>query len=111
MSSVAFFFGTGLQPIWWLAWLAPVPVLFLAPRVSRKLAFAVAVLAWAIGDLNEWHYLRGVLTIPAGIVLLITILPALVFAGAVLVYRRFLRTSTWRAALIFPSIWVFYEFV
>jgi apolipoprotein N-acyltransferase len=112
-SSAALYFGTGLHPIWCLVWVAPVPVLLLAPRVSRRLAFAVAValLAWAVGGLNEWHYFHGLLEIPTGIVLLITLLPALFFAVAVLGYRSLLRISMWRAALIFPSIWVFYEFV
>lgn len=100
-----------MRPLWWLAWLAPIPVLLLAPRVSGKAAFALAFVAWGIGGLNEWHYLHGVLTIPTGIVVMITLLPALFFAVDVVVYRAFLGGSAWRAALIFPSIWVFYEFV
>jgi len=74
-------------------------------------AFAVALLAWTVGVLNEWHFFRGVLEIPLPIVVLIALLPAVFFAIDVLVYRAFLRTSTWRAVLVFPSIWVFYEFV
>jgi apolipoprotein N-acyltransferase len=110
-SPAALYFGTGLHPIWWLAWIAPIPVLLFASRASWRETFAVAALAWAIGDLNQWHYLHHVIEIPLVPTLLITILPGLIFAGDVLLYRRFLRTSTWRAALIVPSIWVFYEFV
>ncbi|MFZ0636342.1 MAG: nitrilase-related carbon-nitrogen hydrolase [Candidatus Acidiferrales bacterium] len=108
-SSAALYLGTGLRPHWWLEWVAPIPVLLLAPRVSRCLAFGVALAAWAAGALNEWQYVT-VLKIPLGVVLLIVLVPAVVFAADVLVYRGFLRTSPWRAALIFPSIWVFYEF-
>lgn len=110
-SSAALYFGTGLHPIWWLAWLAPIPVLLLAPRVSRKWAFGVALFSWAAGALNEWHFFRGILGIPLIIVLLVTLLPALFFAADVLAYSSFLRTSTWGAALIFPIGWVFCEFV
>jgi apolipoprotein N-acyltransferase len=110
-SAAAFYFGTGLQPIWWLVWVAPVPVLLLVPKVSRAWAFAIAFLALAAGNLNWWHYTHDALRLPLGVVLQIVLLPALVFAVDVLVYRSFLRSSMWRAALIFPSIWVFYEFV
>jgi apolipoprotein N-acyltransferase len=30
------YFGTGLHPIWWLTWLAFLPVLLLAPRVPAQ---------------------------------------------------------------------------
>ncbi len=110
-SSVALYFGTGLHPIWWLMWIAPIPVLLLAPRVSGRVAFAVALLAWTVGGLNEWRFFRGVLEMPLPIVVLIAVLPAVFFAIDVLVYRAFLRTSVWRTVLVFPSIWVFCEFV
>jgi apolipoprotein N-acyltransferase len=110
-SAAAFYFGTGLQPVWWLVWVAPVPILLLAPKVSRTWAFAIAFLALAAGNLSWWHYTHDALNLPLGVVLQIVLLPALVFAGDVLVYRNFLRSSLWRAVLIFPSIWVFYEFV
>lgn len=45
------------------------------------------------------------------IVLAITLIPALLFATDILLYRRALRKSAWRAALIFPSFWVACEFV
>ena len=82
-SAVAFYFGTGLHPIWWLAWIAPIPVLLLAPRVSRGRAFVMAFLAYATGNLNEWHYFHGVLQMPLGITLTIVLVPALFFAVGV----------------------------
>ena len=110
-TAAALWFGTGLGPIWWLAWIAPIPVLLLAPRVSRTWAFAAALVACAVGDLNWWRYLHSALEIPASAVLLIILMPSVVFAVDVLVYRAFLRISAWRAAVIFPAIWVLYEFV
>ena len=35
-SAALFFFGTGLTPVWMLLWLAPIPVLWLAPRIPRR---------------------------------------------------------------------------
>src|SRR5215472_4877095 len=112
LSGVAFYYGTGLHPVWWLAWVAPIPVLLAAPLLSRKAAFAMAFLAWFAGTTNQWHFFRGALQVPVIIILLFSVLPALVFAIDILAYRGFLRSGfVWRAALIFPSIWVLCEFI
>ncbi len=110
-SGVMLYFSTGLHPLWWVIWIAPVPVLLLAPRVSRRMAFAVAFLAWAIGGLNLWSYFRHLLSTPLIVTLLIIGLPALLFALDVLLYRRLLAKSAWRAALVFSSFWVACEFL
>jgi apolipoprotein N-acyltransferase len=110
-SAAALWFGTGLHPLWWLTWFAPVPVLLAAARLSRRSTFALALLAWAIGGLNMWSYCRATLHIPPVAALGIVVLPALAFALCVLVYRAVLRASAWRAALIFPGVWVLYEFL
>jgi apolipoprotein N-acyltransferase len=111
-SAAAFYFGTGLHPVWWLMWLAPIPVLLVAPRLSGKWAFAVASLAWIAGAMNEWRFFRGALEVPLTIVVVFTVLPAVIFALTVLAYRRFVQAGAlWRAALVFPSIWVLAEFI
>lgn len=111
LSGAALYFGTGLHPVWWLMWLAPVPVLLAAPRLSKIGAFAAAFFAWAAGGFNTWHYLHGLLEMPLAIVLVIIVLPALLFGLDVLLYRKYARTSPWRAALLFPSFWVLMEFI
>src|ERR1700704_508346 len=63
-SGTMFFFGTGLRPLWWLMWLAPLPVLLVAPRVSGLTGFGVATLSWFFGTLNMWRYLRHILVLP-----------------------------------------------
>jgi apolipoprotein N-acyltransferase len=37
--AVLFYFGTGLHPIWGFLWLAPIPVLAVAPRLHGGAAF------------------------------------------------------------------------
>jgi apolipoprotein N-acyltransferase len=110
-SAVAFYFATGLHPTWWLLWLAPIPVLLLAPRVSRRTAFGVSFAAYALSGLNLWNYFHSLLSTPIPVIALIIALPALAFAADVLLYRWMLRRSPWRAALIFPSFWVAIEFL
>ena len=44
-SAVLVYFGTGLYPMWPLLWLAPIPVLAIAPRLRSSTAFLVAFVA------------------------------------------------------------------
>lgn len=109
-SAALFFFGTGLSPSWFLTWLAPIPVLWLAPRVSASSAFLVAAAAFALGSLNEWAYLA--LVVPLRVSILNSIGPACIFGVAVLLFRnRVLKGHIVQAALIVPALWVAYEYV
>jgi apolipoprotein N-acyltransferase len=123
VSSAMFFFGTGMRPLWWLMWLAPLPVLLVAPRVSGLFAFGVAALAWFAGTLNMWRYLRhilvlpnnphaGPLVMPMGVAIGILIVPSCIFGLGVLLSRAFMRRSAfWRAALALPAVWITYEYL
>src|SRR6516164_308714 len=110
-SGLALFFATGLHPFWGLTWIAPIPLLVAAAYLTRGWTFASAFVAWLMGGLNMWNYFHVALEIPLIPVIVFLSGPALVFACIVLVYRRFLRVSAWQAALIFPTLWVSYEFV
>jgi apolipoprotein N-acyltransferase len=109
-SAVLFFLGTGLSPLWVLTWLAPIPVLWIAPRVSGGEAFFIAVAAYALGGLNEWSYSRAVL--PTWLVVSILLAVACVFGATVSFFRsRMLRGKAWQAVLIVPSFWVAVEYI
>jgi len=54
LASAAFlYFGTGLHPTWWLVWVAPVPVLVIAPRLRASGAFLLSSTAWFLGETNQ----------------------------------------------------------
>lgn len=55
-TGVLFFFGTGLEPKWFITWLASLPVLVLAPRISGKATAAVAFTGYLLGTLNVAGY-------------------------------------------------------
>ena len=65
MSATLFYLGTGLRPVPWCTWLAPLPVLVLAPRVSARVAFIAAFAAWLAGETVLWGYFLSTLRIPA----------------------------------------------
>lgn len=111
LSALLLWFGTGLHPVWWLTWVATLPVLFTAPRLNGWQASATACIAWALGGLNEWTFLHRSIELPIAVVLLAVMVPALVFALAVLSWRQFvLAGRLGRAALSFAAVWVTFEF-
>jgi apolipoprotein N-acyltransferase len=109
ISAALFFLGTGLAPLWPLTWLAPIPVLSVASRLSARQTFCVAAAAYALGFLNEWSYLRTVLS--TWLVISFLVLSACLFAVGVLLFRMgVVRGKLWRAALVFPAFWASVEF-
>lgn len=112
VSALAFYFGTGLHPIWWLTWLAPLPLLLVAPKLSARAAFGVSWLAATLGALNLWHYFRHDLESPLLLCIVVVVLTSGIFAVGVLFFRRcILNGGALQAALIFPSFWVTYEYL
>lgn len=112
LSGALLFLGTGLHPVWWSLWLAPVPILALAPRLRRRTTFLLASIAWLIGEMNQWKYLTGGIQLPLPLIVILLAIPALVFGLVVLLTRGFLRRgSLFCAALAFPSSWVAYEYL
>src|SRR6476620_6422908 len=113
LATAAFsYFGTGLHPIWWMLWLAPIPVLAIGPRFHGGAAFLLGSIAWLIGEMNQWNYVRQEMELPWPMVILYFAGPAVVFGLGVRFVRRFLRRgSLFLAALAFPVYWVAYEYL
>ncbi|HMI52644.1 MAG TPA: nitrilase-related carbon-nitrogen hydrolase [Candidatus Saccharimonadales bacterium] len=112
LSALFFFIGTGLYPYWWATWLAPAPVLAFAARAPFKAAFLAAFLACSLGSMNAVHYLKDVIGLPTGVLLSFVVFPGLIFAGAVVFWRGWLRLERiWIAALALPCLWTSYEYL
>jgi apolipoprotein N-acyltransferase len=111
--SVAFaYFGSGLHPIWWALWLAPIPVLAISPRLRARTAFLLAAFAWLIGEMNQWNYVRHAMELPPQITILYFVVPAVVFGLGILFVRSLLRRgSLFLASLALPVYWVTYEYL
>jgi apolipoprotein N-acyltransferase len=110
-SATLFYFGTGLQPTPWCTWLAPLPVLLLAPRVSARTAFAAASAAWLGGETMMWGYFLSTLRIPAPIAVAIIVGSALLFGLVVAAARALmLRRHLLMATAVVPAAWVALEY-
>jgi len=111
LTFVLVWFGYGLDPHWPLLWFAPLPVLLFALRHSWQSAALVAFVSWLAGCFDFWHYFQVQQT-PFVVWLNVFSIGALVFAGAVLLFRALARRGAlWTALVAFPAAWVSYEYV
>src|SRR5947199_630960 len=94
VSAVFAYLGTGLHPIWWALWLAPIPVLAIAPRFGGSVAFLLGAIVWLIGEMNQWRYVRHGIELPPLITVLYFVVPAVVFGLGVLFVRSFIRRGS-----------------
>ncbi len=109
-SAAAFYAGTGLHPIWPYAWIAPLPLLVLAPLTGPWTAALVAFAAYLLGNLNMAGYLA--LVMPVRAVVLVLLLPAMVFAVVLLAVRRAILTlPPWLSVFVLPTAWTSYEWL
>ena len=111
LSGLGFYFSIGLGEQWWLAWLAPIPVLWLAFQNTK--GWTVFLLSWAacaLGGSNVIRAYGGVL--PAFVLVLAILGPALLFAMAVMAARRAYRA--WGPVigmLGFAASWTAFDFL
>jgi apolipoprotein N-acyltransferase len=120
-TAVLAFVGTGLHPLAWATWLAPLPVLLVAPRLSARAAFAASAFAWLLGGSNEWTYVAPILFAGHGgppfvirllAVTLIFAGPAVGFGLVVALWRRLvLRSAPGLAVLAAPAAWTGFEYL
>ncbi len=110
VSASAFYGSTGFGRFWPAAWIAPIPVLVVAPRISKWTAGLAAFAAYFLGSLNLFTYLTEV--VPAALVAVLLVVPAVAFAVAVLISSVAVRRlAPWSAPFAFPAAWVSYEFL
>ncbi len=111
-AALLWWLGSGLHPWWWLTWLAPLPLLWLAPRTGRWPAALAALVAVAVGGLNQWRYLHDYIGLPLSVIAYVIVLPAVLFALVVLLHRRLLlRDQALAAALAVPVAWTAMQYL
>jgi apolipoprotein N-acyltransferase len=111
LSGAALYLSQGLYPRWWAAWLAPLAVLYVAPRAPWAVAGGSALVAGVIGRLSMWAYYDR-LQFPMWLQLATVILPAAAFCTAVALLRTlYRRGELWLAVLAFPAVMVTYEYL
>jgi apolipoprotein N-acyltransferase len=97
------YLATGLEPWWWAAWLAPIPVLLAAFRASTREAWALAIVAGLIGGASTASY-YGMFIGPIGAAL-VMLLRGLV-SGVVVARTRavVLGSRHWLMVFVYPAL-------
>lgn len=96
--------GFGLHPVWWLAWLAPAPLLVAVLRSTPRAAVVLTLLAALVASSAGFHYFSIVMPLPAAV--WVTILSALPWVLVVGLARRVMvRVASPWAVLAYPLLW------
>lgn len=94
-----------LSPTWWLAWIAPVPLLLLAIRSSQTEARWLVTLAALIGTTANFTFFCLVVPPPLAIVMVIG--QALLWVFVVRMTRQAVtRFQCWWSVFAYPVLWV-----
>ncbi|MGD0189831.1 MAG: hypothetical protein ABSD74_03720 [Rhizomicrobium sp.] len=111
LTAIGFYFSIGLGDQWWLAWLAPIPVLWLAFGDTKFwTAFLAAFVACALGATSILRAYGG--TMPPFVLVLGIAGPALMFAASVMGARRVRRALGLVPAMVaFAALWAMWEFL
>lgn len=98
-------FVVGLTPVWWLAWVVPVPLLLLAFRFDGPNARWIVAMAAIIGISSNFHYYQVVMRLP--VVIAVIVGQAWLWVFIVLATRRLvMRYKSWWVAFVYPMLWV-----
>jgi len=112
LTAVAYFVSFGLHRVWWLVWIAPLPLLLLAPTLRTWQIAAAALVARAIGGLGLWNYGLHVGDFSFLFCLGGVLIPAAAFALAMVLYGEFVRRGRpWLGVLAFPVTLVATEYL
>jgi apolipoprotein N-acyltransferase len=110
-SAVCFYFSTDLGALWPLAWIAPLPVLWLAFGKTR--GWTVFFAAWAasmLGGLNLLPAYFG--SLPVLVLIVAIVLPALAFAASVMGARLVAqRTTPLAGVFAFAALWTAWDYL
>lgn len=109
MSAIGFYFSVGLGDQWWLAWLAPVPVLWFAFGETKPWPiFFAGFAAMALGLLHYLHAYAG--SLPTPVLILVICGPALTFAVSAVAAARVHRSlGDVPAMFAFAALWTMFD--
>lgn len=111
-TAALFLVGNGMNPIWPVMWIAPIPVLVLAAETtSWRVAAGAAALSMLLGSLTMLYYLHFALHLPVTAWLIPFSIASLLFAVGVLLFRGLLhRGAAFSAMIALPAFWSVCEY-
>ena len=110
-SAAMLYLGQGIDDVWWLAWIAPAPLLWLAyGGAPRWQMFLGSLIAGAASQLYAIQIYGGQL--PAAMLLAMIGGFALIFAAVIVASQAMQRRlPPWAALLAYPALWTGCEYL
>lgn len=97
-------FVVNLTPVWWLVWIAPVPLLVIALRSNKRDTFWITAVTASIGLSSNLHYYQ--LVMPAPIAVLVLLAQSWLWVFVIMTTRRIVRRyQSWWTVLVYPVMW------
>ena len=110
VGAVALRYALGLSPLWWMAWVAPLPLLIAVARAGRAETVLLATMAGLIGASVNLDYFTIVMGRPAalGVIALQALTWTLILG---LARRVMVKHTVWPAMLAYPLLWAAFDLV
>lgn len=106
LSAVLLYFTVSLHPVWWVAWIAPLPLLYGAFQTTRREAGWLAFGAAALGYCSNAHYYWVTADRSVLVAVLLIVLQAFAWYGVVrFAHRAVTRERRWYSVLAYPVAW------
>lgn len=103
-TAVMLAFGFALEPVSWLMWIAPVPLLLAVPRTGFWTALLATEAAWLGGTARIWRYLAESLEMPPVFLIVSALMFTGMYTAVTLLYRALVRRGRhWFAFLAMPA--------
>lgn len=114
LSALIYFYSSGLNDLWILAWFAPLPILLLSLYEQKTwLVFIAAILAYFLGGINSLYYLQTFMPVRVIAMILLGTLVNSIFFAVIILFARYVikKSQSWLSIIFFPSAWVIFEFL
>jgi apolipoprotein N-acyltransferase len=108
LTALFYFFSIGFYDIWWLVWIAPLPLFTIALRTNAITTAISGFIAYLLGSFNVLNYISTAL--PIDNILWGSLTDAVAFAIVITVSRFIIiHGPAWLALFAFPAFWTSYE--
>jgi apolipoprotein N-acyltransferase len=113
-SAVLYYFSTGLNNVWLLLWIAPIPILLYALNVSLRLSCLASFVSYFLGSLSICPYVYSDMSINYIYIFAKPVLISCIFFTFIVALFRWVALGKNRiqmlANFIFAAGWTFFEF-
>ncbi|MBU2700091.1 apolipoprotein N-acyltransferase [Sporomusaceae bacterium BoRhaA] len=111
LSSVAYYFSTGIYNCWFLTWLAPIPLFIYTLESTMAWVIFASVITYFIGFSSSIFVYSNTI-IPVSLLVYGNIIDAIIFTVLLVLFRYMaFKNKHWAWSFVFASGWTAVEFI